>query len=500
LVVRQSATHCISKICQKHILALPVDTIHFVISSLMQKFSDPPAIAVLACSAIFMLAESVKQAGGNASSILSQPMLPLMQALFQVSERPDAGESNLRISAMSAASELVNTAPEDVVHIFVELLPVVVHRYEQTHRMPVVSSTEREEKSNLLGLLSSLLMALFMRLPKESVMPHADRVMTLFLESLQSSSCQEEIFLAIGALANLLEEDFVVSICVVYIFILLFLLWLLSLLSSTLVLLQLVMPLLLSSCCFYCITLSDSYLSYCSVCLCTQKYLQALYPFILASLRNIESVSLCTTSMGLLSDVAGAVQGFIQPFCDELVEALFNCLRDASIIRDMKPLVFTCLGDIASAIGGAYEPYLQMTALLLMQASQQQAPPDDDDLIMFIQALRSSILDTYTGIIMGLSDGGRLELFMAFMPNLFQFLSLIAADENKGSTVLRKAVAMVGDIAHFMGSSPDIRNQLRSPFILNILNEGMDSDDPETQDHSRWAQSLYSKLVMQQAN
>jgi importin subunit beta-1 len=199
--------------------------------------------------------------------------------------------------------------------------------------------------------------------------------------------------------------------------------------------------------------------------------------------------------MGLLTDIAGAVQGFIQPYCDELVDALFTCLRDSSIPRDLKPLVFTCLGEIATAIGGAFEPYLQMSALLLMQASQQQAPPDDDDLISFIQTLRCSILDAYTGIIMGLSEGNRLDLFMAFMPNVFQLLALIATDENKSSDVLRRAVCMVGDIAHFMGASPDIRQQFRSPYILTIITEGNDAENEETQEHARWAQSLLTQMM-----
>ena len=123
-------------------------------------------------------------------------------------------------------------------------------------------------------------------------------------------------------------------------------------------------------------------------------------------------------SVGVVVDLCGAVAGQIQPYCDDIMGALTDCLRDSTAHRETKPPVFSCFGDIAMAIGAAFEPYLQVATMLLMQAAQAQIQPDDEDLVDFINRLRLSILDAYTGIIMGLSDGQALHLFA---PNVEPF-------------------------------------------------------------------------------
>ena len=131
-------------------------------------------------------------------------------------DRHDAGESNLRVSAMAAAAELVTASASDVHNILKELLPDIVTRTERALRMECLSNKDKEKKDQMLGLLFGLVTALFQKLGKEDVLPHADRVMTAMLQIVQdtNSNCVEEAFLSIGSISTKLENDFEVGVMI----------------------------------------------------------------------------------------------------------------------------------------------------------------------------------------------------------------------------------------------------------------------------------------------
>ena len=122
------------------------------------------------------------------------------------------------------------------------------------------------------------------------------------------------------------------------------------------------------------------------------------------------------------------------------------------------------------ALQGAYEPYMQVTAMLLMQAAQQTAPADDEDLLVFINELRLAVLEAYMGILIAFEDGNKLHLYMQLLQNIIAFLQYLAtpascADEQ----VVIKAVTLLGDIARLLGSQDSVKTALKAPFILQLL-------------------------------
>jgi hypothetical protein len=64
----------------------------------------------------------------------------------------------------------------------------------------------------VLGLLVGLITSLFQRLQRSDVVAVVDRVMSVIVLVLQvpNSTCHEEAFFSIGAIATSLEEDFTV--------------------------------------------------------------------------------------------------------------------------------------------------------------------------------------------------------------------------------------------------------------------------------------------------
>lgn len=223
--------------------------------------------------------------------------------------------------------------------------------------------------------------------------------------------------------------------------------------------------------------------------------MQALKPFLVTGLRSFESYRLCMTAVAAVGDICRAIEGRIQPFCDEIMTVLVDSLKDVSINRAVKPPVISCFGDIAMAIGGAYEPYLQLSAMMLMQASSTQAPEDDEDLIEYVNVLRQSILEAYTGIVQGLKGGNKLALFAPYVGAIFQFLHQLAGDPNRDDGVLKAAVALIGDIAQAMGAESEIKNHVGQPVIEQMLREGVASPSDGTKEIAQWALGAVQQVI-----
>lgn len=227
-----------------------------------------------------------------------------------------------------------------------------------------------------------------------------------------------------------------------------------------------------------------------------QGYLPTLMPYLVRGLRSFQELQLCVVSVGVVVDICAAVAEQIQPYCDDIMGALMDCLRDGTAHRETKPSVFSCFGDIAMAIRAAFEPYLQVSTMLLMQAAQAPIVPDDDDLVDFINRLRLSILDAYTGIIIGLADGQALHLIATHVEAILRFLQYLAAPESyKDDPCLQRAVALIGDIAQHMGQEQQIRQQINQPFVSDLVQQASTSSEQPTREIAQWATGEVQKVI-----
>lgn len=219
-------------------------------------------------------------------------------------------------------------------------------------------------------------------------------------------------------------------------------------------------------------------------------------PFVITGCRSVEAHELCMVSVGVVADLCAAVGKQIQPYCDVIVQALTDCLQDASAHRDTKPVVCSCFGEVAMAIGEQFEPYLQVIAMLLMQASQTPAQEDDPVLTDFINKLRLSILDAYSGIILGLADGNALQLFVPHISNVLQFLQFLASPQSLRDVLcLEKAVALLGDIAQQMGTDAGIKQELSKPYVAQLIHDAGTSGDASASELAMWTQSVVRELL-----
>ena len=429
----------IGKICEMHVRSVPSETFPSLVNTLTSKLlGETPRVASQACFGLHAIAAAfADDPNANDTNALSSYMPTLLQTLLQVADRDDAVEGNLRVVAFEAVSMLIQVSAPDVKPILLQLLPAVIDRLSKTFEMQILSNDDKEQQEGLQGLLCGVIQVLCLKVLKEDILPQADNIMTNILRVLQTknATCHEEAFSATSAIADQLEGDF-------------------------------------------------------------DKYMQALQPFLITGLRNYEAYHVCVVAVGLVGDIARAIEGKLQPYCDEIMSALLQSLQNQSLHRSVKPPVLSTFGDIALAIGGAFEPYLQVALMMLFQASQTRAPEDDDELIEYVNSLREGILEAYTGIVQGMKDGDKAAALMPYTEAIFVFLDNLSQDPTRDIEVLSKCCGLIGDVASTVG--PGVKEYLQRPSIAQLLQDGHSTGDETIMETCSWANAVVQQALQAQ--
>jgi len=223
------------------------------------------------------------------------------------------------------------------------------------------------------------------------------------------------------------------------------------------------------------------------------KYVSAFHPYLMMCLRNFEAFQVCRVAVGVVGDIARAIEGQITPFCDDIMSALMQSLQNQTLHRDVKPAVISCIGDIALAIGAAFEPYLQVSLMMMMQASQTRASEDDEDLIEYVNILRDGILEAYSGIIQGLKDGGKVDLLYPYIEAIMGFLEMVANDGHHDVAVLNRAIGVVGDLGSCIGVR--MASYVNKPYVQILFQEGQSCGDEQVKGTTVWASEVIREVL-----
>lgn len=154
-------------------------------------------------------------------------------------------------------------------------------------------------------------------------------------------------------------------------------------------------------------------------------YMEAFAPYLYKGLENQEEASLCSMSIGLVSDITRSLGDKVQPWCDDFMNRLLadlqvyfssslhfilhaHVLQSQTLGNQFKPAILQCFGDIAQAIGGHFETYLAVVTQVLHQAGTVTAAPDAPyELQDYVLSLREGIMDAWDGAIIAMSTGSK---------------------------------------------------------------------------------------------
>ncbi|OBS77424.1 hypothetical protein A6R68_16137 [Neotoma lepida] len=214
----------------------------------------------------------------------------------------------------------------------------------------------------------------------------------------------------------------------------------------------------------------------------------------------LDSLQVCLAAVGLVGDLCRALQSNILPFCDEVMQLLLENLG-VSILKKLSPQILSVFGDIALAIGGEFKKYLEVVLNTLQQASQAQVDKSDFDMVDYLNELRESCLEAYTGIVQGLKGDQEnvhpdVMLVQPRVEFILSFIDHIAGDEDHTDGVVACAAGLIGDLCTAFGK--DVLKLVEArPMIHELLTEGRRSKTNKAKTLATWATKELRKLKNQ---
>ncbi|PKI32120.1 importin subunit beta-1 [Punica granatum] len=412
-----------------------------IITVLLQSMKDVPNVAEKACGALYFLAQGYEDMGPSVSP-LTPYFQDILQALYGVTRREDAGESRLRTAAYETLNEVVRCSTDETAPMVMQLVPLIMMELHQTLETQKLTADEREKQNELQGLLCGCLQVIIQKLGSSEATKYvflqcADQMMGLFLRvfSSKSATAHEEAMLAIGALAYAAGSNF-------------------------------------------------------------EKYMSEFYRYLEMGLQNFEDYQVCAITVGVVGDLCRALEDKISPYCDGIMTQLLKDLSSNQLHRSVKPPIFSCFGDIALAIGENFEKYLIYAMPMLQSAAELSAHTSgaDDDMTEYTNSLRNGILEAYSGIFQGFKGSPKTQLLMPYAPHILQFLDSLYMEKDMDDVVMKTAIGVLGDLADTLGNSaaPLIQNSVSSK---DFLNECLSSDDSMIKESAEWAKMAISRAI-----
>lgn len=105
------------------------------------------------------------------------------------------------------------------------------------------------------------------------------------------------------------------------------------------------------------------------------KYLPEFYQFLEMDLQNFEEYQVCAVTVGVVGDICRALENKILPYCGGIMTQLLRNLSSDNLHRSVKPPLFSCIGDIALAIGDNFNKYLMYAMNTLQIAAETLCRP-----------------------------------------------------------------------------------------------------------------------------
>lgn len=434
-LVRDTSAWTIGRICELHKNCLSGDILPHMVQGLGASLEDPASKVVSqACYAVHNLAEACSDESEAPSNVLSHFMPQMLTKLLAITVREDWDSDNIRATAYEAVNMMVANSAMDMQPIVVQLLSEALNRLEQCMKV----SMDASERMNLQSCLCSLVGEIVKKLDTESVSPFSDRIMQLLFGVFESKGAiaHEDAFMSIGFVAEKLGANFL-------------------------------------------------------------RYLPYLQAPLLAGLKSVDEHQLVTVAVGVVGDLCRALGNQLLPSCDEIMRCLLELLQSQVLNRSVKPHVIAVFADIAMAIEGDFDRYTNIILGILKQAGEVNISSDDEELVEYINTLRNSILEAYTGILQGLKAANKQDTILPFVEGIVEFLHRSAADENRSNDVLKSAVGLLGDLGQTFGAK--MQPIYKMPFVPMLIQQGAQSDQPEIQEVAQWAQSVSSIIYKSNA-
>lgn len=451
LQVKETVAWCLGRITDLVVDSI-VDHLPQVIEAIATGLQDHPKVSTNCCWTLMNLLEQLCSEGPKEElTIMSPYYQTLVPILVQLSGRSD-NEDSSRASAYEALSNFVMYSGNDVMPIVQEVAGEVLARLEKTisiveqqqqqqgSNTDSISSEERnnleEVQTNILSLLTNII-----RRAGAEVSAVSDNLMTMLLKLLEiqsknngsGSSIEEDIFIAILSIASSIGGDFI-------------------------------------------------------------KYMDVFQPYLTAALVNTESTT-CRTAVGVVADLSQALGSGILPYLEPLMTILGTNLSNENIKRELRPVILSCFGDVATSVGQNFRPYVSFVMNICKVALEIEAEDLSVDTAEYVVQVKESCLDAYVGIVAASSDDP--SMIYEYVGQIFMLIQEFSVEPNLQlqNTDRRAAVGLLGDIAS-MFPNGEFKQAYMQDWVTEYIKKARANvNEPATRDAARWARDQQKRQI-----
>lgn len=420
--VRDTASWTLGRICD--LLSHVIDTalLPDMIIAILNGLKDEPRIASHCANVLIYLATNFGAVQGSEApevGILSPFFQRCVTQLVFAAQRGDSDESNLASVSYQAISALITYAAKDVYEMIYQLTGSLLVSLEETIALQgqKVGFDGALKITDTQSYLCTVLHSIIKKI-QANVRPLLGRMMGVFFQILSSGayvkavSLFEDVLLTIGSIIEEVGLDFGV-------------------------------------------------------------YLEHFFPILCQGIGQHGETMLCIISIGLVGDLAHALDKQLLPFTEVLMKCLSEAFIDPVTDRSVKPHILTAFGDIGLAIGAAFQPFLVGAMGILQQESVssidllQQAGGNGLDDVDYAHEIQEGILSCYICILQGMKEGGLMEMVWPYVPNMMNLIQQTSTDQLKNEGVARQAISLLGDICVTYGSR--MRDRLQDQWIRTYV-------------------------------
>jgi len=445
VVVRDTAAWTLGRVCElSPEAAVNVAHLKDLLEALVHSLRAEPRVAANVCWALSSLAEAAYEQADHedpdvepATYCLSPFFEKLVQDLLNTTDRADGNTSNLRNAAYEALMDLLKNSPQDCYQTVQKTTLTILERLQLVLQMEsqVQSASDRMQVNDIQSLLCATLQSVLRKVTKEDAPKISDQIMGALLQMFQrsvqgnSGGVQEDAMLAVSTLVEVLGADF-------------------------------------------------------------NRYMPQFKDFLALGLKNHEVLPVCSAAVGVTGDICRALCENVEPYCNELMQLLVENLQNQNVNKQVKPAILAVFGDMALAIGVKFTSYLHLVLPMLQQASAAQVDRNDYDMIEYLNELRESCLDAYTGIVQGLKGSGAtpnpevIQLW-GFVEKILEFVTTVAIDPEKSDSVVASSAGLIGDLCSVFNAQ--ILPLVETEAIVSLLQAGRRSKANKTKTLATWA-------------
>jgi hypothetical protein len=159
-----------------------------------------------------------------------------------------------------------------------------------------------------------------------------------------------------------------------------------------------------------------------------EPIMEKFQDYLLYAINKTDESSLCKTGILVLGNITRIIGYNIHKYSDKFIPALLSILTNDNVSRYCKTVAITTIGEICLAVNEHFLKYFEMIMNLFISAASlaaTHADSEDEDTEEYLKDLRFELIEAFTFISFGLDDCGKKELFIPYVPKIFDFFKVI---------------------------------------------------------------------------